>query len=479
MNRSIRKVAVIVGLMFLALLVNLSVSYFLRTDALLNSPYNRRVQQEQFGQARGPIMAGNIAAAATTPSGDPRIPNIRVYANGPMYAPVTGYYSFIYGRSRLEQDYNAELTGTSAAQSIERVIDVIAGRQPEGAIVQTTIHPRVQQAAWDAMQGRSGGVVVIDYTTGAILAYVSTPSYDPALLSGLDYDAVEANWEALLADPDSPLSDRAGGEVYPPGSTFKLVTTAAALEAGWAADTMVDSPDRLPLPGSDHVLTNYNDLSCGGERITILKALKESCNTAYANIGMALGETALRRQAEAFGFNTVVESDIWSARSRFPSGLDPATLAMSSIGQYEVAASPLQMAMVVAAIANDGVLMEPYLVSEVRNPDLSVLSIHAKRVLKQSVTTQTARVLQEMMIANVADADGGATLLRVDGVTAGGKTGTAQSDPARPPYYWFAGFAVESHIAVAVVVERTAPGDPASASRTAGQVFKAVVEALR
>jgi peptidoglycan glycosyltransferase len=463
--------------MFLALLVNLSVSYLLRTETLLNSPYNRRVQEEQFGQSRGPIMVGNTAVAATAPSGDPRIPNVRVYENGPMYAPLTGYYSFVYGRSRLEQSYNAELAGTSSAQSIDRLVDMVAGRQPEGAIVQTTINPRAQQAAWDAMQGRRGGVVAMDYTTGAILAYASVPSYDPALLSSLDYDAVEANWEALLADPAAPLSDRAGGEVYPPGSTFKLVTTAAALEAGWRPDTLIDSPRTLQLPGSDHVLTNFADASCGADRITMLDALKVSCNTAYANIGMALGESALRRQAEAFGFNTAVESDVWSATSRFPSGLDPATLAMSAIGQYEVAASPLQIAMVSAAIANGGVQMEPYLVSEVRNPDLSVLSIHAKKVLRQSLSSQSAQLLQEMMVENVRS--GGAKTVAMDGLRVGGKTGTAQSDPSRPSYYWFTGFVSESHVAIAVFVEQTAAGDASSSSVVAGGVFRSVAEALR
>jgi peptidoglycan glycosyltransferase len=470
-------VAFIVGLMFLALLVNLSVSYLFRSDELLNSVHNRRVQEEQFGQPRGPIMAGNTAIAATASSGDPRIPNVRVYANGAMYAPVTGYYSFIYGRSHLEQDYNAQLSGTSAAQSVDRIIDALAGRQTAGAIVQTTINPQVQQAAWDAMQGYRGGAVVLDYTTGAILAYVSMPSYDPAMLSSLDYDAVEANWKALLADPNEPLSDRAGKEVFPPGSTFKLVTTAAALEAGWRPDTLVDSPRGLQLPDSDHVLTNFADASCGADRITMLDALKVSCNTAYANIGMALGEAALRRQAEAFGFNSAVSSDIWSAVSRFPTDQDLASLAMSAIGQYEVSASPLQMAMVSAAIANNGVQMEPYLVSEVRNPDLSVLSIHAKRVLRQSLSAQSAQLLQNMMVENVTS--GGADAAGISGLSIGGKTGTAQSDPSRPVYYWFTGFVSEPHVAITIFVEHTPDGAAASSSLVAGRMFRTVAEALR
>jgi peptidoglycan glycosyltransferase len=476
MNSSIRRVGIVAGLMFFALLINITVSYLVRGPELINSPLNQRVLQEQFGWPRGPLMAGNTPIVSSEPVSSDLWANRRVYNNGPMYAPISGYYSLNYGRSRLEQVYNEELTSTSDAQVTSRVIDALAGRSSQGAIVQTTINVAAQTAAWEQMQGRKGAVVAVDYTTGAVLAYVTIPSYDPADLASSDIDHVVAAWDAYTNDPNHPMADRAGREIYPPGSTFKLVTTAAALEAGWRPDTMVDSPTQLLLPNSTHVLENFGQVSCGADRMTMLDALKVSCNTAYANIGMAIGASALQNQAEKFGFNAEFVSDIGSARSHFPSGIDPAQTAMSAIGQYDVAATPLQMTMVAAAIANRGVLMEPYFVSEVRNPDLSVLSIHAKIAVRQAVSEQSAAILASMMIENVRS--GGANVVATDGLTIGGKTGTAQWDTAESPYYWFVGFVEESHVAIGVFVEETKPGDPAWSGGVTGPVFRAVAQAL-
>ncbi|MDR0837518.1 MAG: penicillin-binding protein 2 [Propionibacteriaceae bacterium] len=477
MNSSIRRVGIVAGLMFFALLINITASYLFRGPDLTNSPLNQRVLGEQFGWPRGPLMAGNTAIVSSEAVDSDLWANRRVYANGPMYAPITGYYSLNYGRSRLEQVYNAQLTSTSDSQVFTNVLDALAGRSTPGAIVQTTINASAQAAAWEAMQGRKGAVVAVDYTTGAILVYVSTPSYDPSLLASSDINQVVAAWDALVDDPSQPMSDRAGREIYPPGSTFKLVTTAAALEAGWRPDTMVDSPRQLQLPNSEHVLENFDGESCGGDRITMLDALKVSCNTAYANIGMALGASALQSQAEKFGFNDTFVSDIGSARSNFPTDIDAAQTAMSAIGQFEVAATPLQMTMVAAAVANHGVLMEPYFVSEIRNPDLSVLSIHAKNPIRQALSEQSAGILAAMMIENATS--GGATPAQVDGLTVGGKTGTAQSATGVAPYYWFVGFVEESHVAIGVFVEETKPGDPSWSGGVAGPAFRAVAEALR
>jgi peptidoglycan glycosyltransferase len=463
--------------MFFALLANITGSYLFRGPELTNSPLNQRVLQEQFGWPRGPLMAGNTPIVESVAVDSYLWANKRVYNNGPMYAPITGYYSLNFGRSRLEQVYNAELTSTSDSQLMARVMDALAGRSTQGAIVQTTINPAAQAAAWEAMQGRKGAVVAVDYTTGALLAYVSTPSYDPADLASSDLDHVVDAWDAYNDDPARPMADRAGREIYPPGSTFKLVTTAAALEAGWRPDTLVDSPKELPLPNSEHVLENFGQVGCGGERITMLDAMKVSCNTAYANIGMALGADALRNQAEKFGFNEGFMSDIGSATSNFPSEMDAAQTAMSAIGQFEVAATPLQMTMVAAAIANRGVLMEPYLVSELRNPDLSVLSIHAKNPIRQALSQQSAGILASMMIENVNS--GGGDDAAMDGLTVGGKTGTAQWDTDEHPYYWFVGFVEESHVAIGVFIEETKSGDPQWSGGAAGPVFKAVAEALR
>jgi len=474
MNRSIRRVGVVAALMVLALLVNITASYLLRTDSLDNNPQNRRVREAQFAQPRGAILVGNTPVVQTT-SSDGQFAYLRTYTAGPMYAPVSGYFSFVYGRSKLEQFYNSQLTGTDDAQVVSRLIDQLSGRQPEGASLQTTINAKAQQAAWNALKGRKGAVVAIDYTTGAILAYVSAPSYDPSTLSSADLSATQSTWTKLNNDPNKPMSDRAGREIYPPGSSFKLITAAAALEAGWTPETKVDSPAKLSLPGTSIQLNNAG--SCGGTRITLEQALRVSCNTAFANVGMSLGQDALRAQAEKFGFNSAFGGDVNSAKSQFPTGLNESQLAMSSIGQYDVAASPLQMAIVAGAIANGGEVMQPYFVSQVRASDLSLVSQHSPQSYGQAISDSTAKQLQQMMEDVVKNGTG--TRAQVSGLTIGGKTGTAQSDMIRAPYAWFTGYALQLHVAVCVFVEDAGVDEDQSGGRTAAPVFAAVVNALK
>lgn len=475
MNRAIRKVSVVAALMFFALLANLTLSYYLRSDSLLNNPNNRRVREAEYTQPRGAILVSNSPIAQSKASTG-RFSNVRSYANGPLYAPVTGFYSYSYGRNKLEQAYNSQLTGRSDSQFIERMIDSVNGRNTQGASLQTTINAKAQQAASTALKGRRGAVVAMDWSTGAILAYVSSPSYDPNDLTGSDVTAVKKAWDDLQADPANPMSDRAGREIYPPGSVFKLVTAAAALESGWTPLTEVASPATLQLPQTATILGNVNN--CGGERVSMNQALQVSCNTAFANIGMALGGDALRTQAAKFGFNSRVTSDVNSVASRFPQTLNIPQTAMSAIGQFDVAATPLQMAMVAAGIANGGAVMEPYLVSEVRNADLSVLSSRRPTQLSTAMSPVNARTLAEMMI-NVVN-NGSGRRAQVAGVRVGGKTGTAQSDPSRPNYAWFTGFAEDPKVAITVFVEDAAvPEDDINGGRVAAPVFKTVLEALR
>lgn len=460
--------------MVLALLINLTASYLLRSDGLNNNPQNRRVREAQFAQPRGAILAGNTAIAQTVPAKG-QFPYMREYANGPMYAAITGYYSFVYGRSRLEQIYNAELTGTDDAQAIQRFLDQLSGREPAGASLQTTINAKAQKAAWNGLKGLKGAVVALDYTTGAILVYASSPSYDPALLASDDLGATQQVWTDLNADATRPMSDRAGREIYPPGSSFKLITAAAALEAGWTPETKVDSPSQLKLPGTSTVM--HNSEACGGTKVTLQQALRVSCNTAFANIGMKLGQDALRAQADKFGFDSSFGDDVYSATSVFPAGLDEAQTAMSAIGQFDVAATPLQMAVVAGAIANDGLVMQPYFVSQVRATDLSLVSQHQPVSLDQAVSAATAQQLQQMMQVVVASGTG--TRAQVAGLTIGGKTGTAQSDGSRPPYAWFTGYAEELHVAICVFVEDAGTDEDQSGGATAAPIFRQVVQALK
>lgn len=467
MNKSIRGVAVVVGLMFLALMVNATFGYWTRTDSLTNDARNTRVRDEQFGGQRGPILAANTPMAANVETGSRPYAYQRQYLDGPLYAPVTGYYSYIYGRTGLEQLYNAELIGQADSQFTQRIVDGLAGRTLQGGQLQTTIQPRAQQAAWDALAGREGAVVAIDYTTGAILAWVSTPSYDPAALASLDFPATQATWEALTADPSRPMNDRATKEIYAPGSTFKLVVAAAALANGYSPQTMIDTPASMPLPNSTRQLPNLAD--CGNSQKSLDEALTLSCNTTFARIAMDLGPDVIRAQAEAFGFNTRFEGDVQSATSNFPVTTDPAELAMSAIGQFEVSATPLQMAALAGAIANDGLLMEPYVVQEVRNANQRVVSSHRPTERGTAMPAANAVLLQQMMVHVVQQGTG--TQAQLAGLTVGGKTGTAETSPGAPSHSWFTGFVAEKNVAVAVfLAEET--------NQTATPVARAVMEAV-
>jgi peptidoglycan glycosyltransferase len=310
-----------------------------------------------------------------------------------------------------------------------------------------------------------------------VLAMVTSPSYDPNDIASHDIRAADEAYDRLANDKSRPLANRAAREVYPPGSTYKLVTAAAALADGKTADSRVDSPNRLKLPGTNTFLGNSS--ACGGRQVTITQALRVSCNTAFANLGLEVGEEKLREQSALFGFNRRHLPDLGGAASRFPDKLDDAQLALSSIGQFDVAASPLQMAMVAAAIANDGVLMDPYLVSMVQAPDLKPLQTTKPEVLSTPLTPEHAAALQEMMAVVVNNGTGANA--QIGGVEVGGKTGTAQSDPKRKPFAWFTSFAPldDPKVAVAVVVEDAdIPRDDIAGGRVAAPIAKAVMEAV-
>lgn len=476
MNGPIRRVSLVILVMFCALMLNSTYAYVFRTDSLNNNPANRRVTEAEFGTDRGAILVGGVAIAQSKPVND-RFRYQRSYPQGALYAPVTGYYSYLYKRSGLEQTQNGALAGTSDSQLMQRLVDLATGKRPTGASVLTTLDARAQQAARDALGDRPGAVVALDYSTGAIKALVSTPSYDPNTISSHDLTAAKAAYDKLAADPDKPLTNRATREVYPPGSTFKLVVSAAALTSGMTPDTQVDAPASLKLPNSSRPLSNSGD--CGGTKISLQQALQTSCNTAFAGLGMKLGQDAVRAQAQKFGFgNADLLPDLPAVASRFPASLDAAQLAQSSIGQFDVAASPLQMALVGAGIANDGVVMQPYLVSEVRAADQTVLDRARPRQLSQALSSGNAKALQDMMVAVVSDGTG--TRAQIDGVRVGGKTGTALTDGQHTPYAWFVAWADNPKVAVAVFVEDSGvQASDVSGGRYAAPVAKAVIEALR
>lgn len=475
MNGPLRKVSFFIGLLLTALLLNISWLSVGPSNDLLKDSRNVRVRDAEFATNRGAILVGNDPIAESV-AAEGRYPWVRRFPAGPTWSSVTGWYSFSYGRQELENSWNQELSGTASSQTFSRIVDVLAGRQPVGATLNTTLNTNAQKAAVEALGNKKGAAVAIDYTTGEVLALVSTPTYDPNLLTNLDAKVEKEHWNSLLNDENEPLKNRATREIFPPGSTFKLLVAAAAVESGYTPSTEVESPNSYRLPGSSHSIGNSTN--CGGEKVTLEKALATSCNTAFGKLGVDLGDEKVRQMAEKFGFNSDPRIDLPATKSVFPTKLDQAQLALSSIGQYEVAATPLQMAMVAGAIANDGKLMRPHLVKTVAGSDLRIIQTVNPEKLGDPINSNTATLMRQMMESVVKDGTGSPAA--VNGVTIGGKTGTAQSDPNRPPYAWFVGYATEPHVAIAVFVQDSGiERDDISGGRVAAPIFKSIVEAIK
>lgn len=480
MNEPIRRVSVLVLLLFLTLMASASWVQFVSADGLGQDPRNVRTLYRQFGSFRGPIVVDGTSIVRSVPVDDP-FNYQRTYTDGALYAPVTGYYSIGPGRSGLEQAENELLNGTSDALFWTRLGELVSGTEQQGASVELTLSAQVQQAAFDAMGDRRGAVVALDPRTGAILAMVSTPSYDPAALAV--HSSSEANrvYQSLLADQTDPLINRAiGGDTYPPGSTFKLVVAAAALKAGYSTDTLIDAPDVLELPGTTATIQNYGGESCGpGEQVTLLDALRVSCNTAFAKLAMDLGWPAIEAEAAAFGWGGDLSIPLDVTTSRLPDTPNEPQVAQSGIGQFDVRATPLQMAMVAAAIGNNGVLMQPYLVDTVRDPDLRVVEQTRPTSLGQALSADDAAALTVMMQAVVND--GTAPAAQIPNVSVAGKTGTAETGiDGESPHTWFVAFAPAENpvVAVAVLVENGGDlGSEATGGKVAAPIARAVIEA--
>lgn len=479
MNRAIRRWSIITLLMFGALLVNVTVIQAFWADDLNSRSDNRRVLLEEYARQRGPILVADAAVARSVETGG-TFQYRREYAQGPLYAHATGFYSWIYGRAATERVANDILAGTDEALFARRVIDLVSGRPSEGGSVRLTLLPEAQEAADAGLQGRVGAVVALDPRTGAILAMAARPSYDPNPLADPDPEVQEQAWTAYETDPGEPTLNRAIARTYPPGSVFKLVTAAAALESGqYTPDSTVPGPASLPLPGSTATLTNQSGGACGPDgQTTLTDALRISCNTAFASIGLALGDDVLRAQAEAFGYNQQPLEAYNAATSVFPTEMDPAQTAQAAIGQYDVRATALQVAMVSAAIANDGTLMRPFLVAEALAPDLAPLQVTEPLEQSQAVTPQTARDLTAMMVTVVGSGTG--TNAAIPQVSVAGKTGTAERGADDPPLAWFTSFAPAGspQVAVAVVIEDAGGEVDISGGQLAAPVARAVMQAV-
>jgi peptidoglycan glycosyltransferase len=478
-NGPIRRLATVVALLFASLLVSTTYIQVLDASALAKKPTNTRTLYKEYGRERGPLLVGGNPVAESVPVND-LYQYQRKYPGGPTYAPVTGYYSVVNGATGLERTENDLLAGTSDRLFYRQISDLLTGEQPKGAQVRLTINAKAQRAAYKELGDQRGAVVALDPKTGDVLAMVSKPSYDPGRLATHDRTAAAKAYRELNADQDDPLINRAIGGYYPPGSTFKLITSAAALSNGYNLDSQIDGPAALNLPQTTVQLRNDDNQSCGpNNKTTLLHALEISCNTAYASLGLALGQAKMREQAQKFGFGQDLTIPLAVQPSVWPASLNQPQLAQSSIGQYEVKVTPLQMAMVSAGIANGGVVMRPNLIRRVETAQFKVIEDRKPEQLSEAVTKDVAAKLTTMMVDVVERGTG--TRAQISGVKVAGKTGTAQQGKGAAPHAWFTAFAPadDPRVAVAVVVEDGGKlGNEAFGGTVAAPIAKAVMEAV-
>lgn len=485
MNKPIRTMAIGCLVLFLALLINSTYLQYLQAEELNSRPDNKRVRDAEFSRERGAILVRGQSIAESKPSDD-EFKFQRRYPQPTKYAHLSGYYSYTYGRNALELTQNDILSGSDPRLFVNRVVDMFGNTQPKGGDVSLTIDPKAQNAAYNGLRNLGGpnikgSVVALDPSTGAILAMVSSPSYNPNLLASHKLSTLPRAWKRLSEDPNRPMLNRGIQEIFPPGSTFKLVTAAAALSSGqYTPESMVPGGSSLDLPQTTTNLPNENGMSCGGDRITLTQALRVSCNVAFGWLGLQLGDDALREQAQKFGFGDKYLDDLNDqAESVFPAKPDAPQTALSAIGQFDVAATPLQMAMVASGIANGGTVMKPYLVDEIRSPNLDVLDKANPEPYRSATSPSVSRDLTQMMI-DVVD-NGTGTTAQIPGIKVAGKTGTAQSSADRNPYAWFVSFAPadDPKVAVAVLVEDAGVArDAISGSGLAAPIAKSVMEAV-
>ena len=486
MNRPVRRVALAVMIMVVALLANVTYVQVVMAGQYRDDPRNQRTQIDEYSRQRGQITGGGQVLAQSVES-EGRLRYQRQYPNGPAFAPVTGFLSTVYGSGGLERSADEVLNGTDDRLFVRRLSDLITGREPAGGNVVTTIDPQVQQVAYDRMNSQdfTGAVVALEPRTGDILGMVSTPSYDPNPLAAPDAGAQQDAWREYNNAEPSPLVNRAISEIEPPGSTFKLVTTAAALQNGFTPDSRLTAAPDLTLADSTTTLENYNGSTCGGGATASLReALARSCNTAFAQLGQEVGADKLRAQAEAFGIGrTDLQIPMPVTASQVGPMEDTPSTQQSAIGQRDVRLTPMQLAMIGASIANGGQTMAPHLIQEIQGATLDTVDTTEPDRMARSMPADVAGTLTDLMLGSEERTQGGG---KITGVRIASKTGTAEHgiDPKNtPPHAWYVAFAPaeDPKVAVAVLVQN---GGNRALEATGGSVAapigRAVIgEALR
>jgi peptidoglycan glycosyltransferase len=482
-NRSVTRLALAVLLALAMLSMGLTYHQAIRGPSYREDLRNPRALLDRTQRERGRIItADGVVVARSEPAGDDPGIFVRVYPEEALYSHTVGYSSSVFGDTGVEKTRRDDLRSHDDGSLTSALISLF-GQDLSPDDVRLTIDDHLQRAAAAALGDQRGAVVVIDPATGAVLAMVSSPSFDPNLLAG---DSV-TDGESLSSDASRPLLNRATAENYPAGSSFKVVVTAAAMEAGGLTpDSRLPDARELALPGSTSIIRNAGGEFCGdGHTLTLERALVVSCNTAFADLGMSLGAEALVGAAEAAGFNNEIPFELGAALSTIPSASqlhnDLPALAQTALGQRDLRATPLEMALIAASVANGGVIMRPYLVDGITDAEGGFLRTTTPAPWLRAMKETTASALASMMEKVVASGTG--SRAAVSGLTVGGKTGTAEG-PGGAPDVWFIGFARDPHnndrpqIALAVLVEAGGDrGTEGSGATVAAPIAKTVIEA--
>jgi penicillin-binding protein A len=481
MHQQIRRVGLGLLVAFLAVFAQLNYVQIFAAESIASNSANIRSLLREYSIKRGDIITADGVTIATSRSTDDNLEYLRVYPGGELYGHTTGFYSIVFGTRALESAYNAQLLGEGGVISMQDIEDTFLGSGQRGDEVRLTVHSRLQQVAAASLGDQLGSVVALDPQTGAVRALYSNPSFDPGPLASHDPPSIREYWNSLQpSSPTSPLVNKATSRSFPPGSTFKVVTAAAALESGrYTPQSSFPDPVAIDLPQTDQTLTNFTNAACTGTgSIDLFTALEDSCDTTFGLIGLEIHDQVLAT-AEGFGFNQSIPFDVAGEPSAFPRVPDDQEpfRAYAGIGQGDVAATPLQMALVAAGIANGGEVPRPRLVQEIRDPSGSVVEKPSPETLGQAISAETAAEITRMMTAVVESGTG--TAAQIPDVSVAGKTGTAQSLEGAAPHAWFICFAPSSNprIAVAVLVENGGSlGSEATGGAVAAPIAKAIIE---
>ncbi|MFB8773440.1 peptidoglycan D,D-transpeptidase FtsI family protein [Streptomyces broussonetiae] len=491
MNKPLRRIAIFCGLLMLALLVRANWLQYVEAEDLATDDRNRRVLINQYSAPRGDIIVAGKPITGSVKTEGSDLEYKRTYEDGKMYAPVTGYASQSVGMTLLESTYDSVLSGQDDRLAFERVTDVVTGKERRGGDVITTIDPEAQKAGYKGLTDLKarGSVVALDPRTGRILALVSTPSADPGTFAGNSLKEGEL-FQKLNDNKSKPLANRGLRETFPPGSTFKILTAAAALEHGVVTDvdarTDAESPYQLPQ-STNKIGSQAGDAVC--DKASMKTAMQYSCNNVFLDAALKVGADKMRETAEKFGFNEDVYSsdfgDLRAVKSLYPEDLDKPGTALTGMGQGSLTSTPLQMAMVTGAMVNDGKVMQPYIVDEVRSPNSDPLEKNEPQEMSQAVSSETAGKVRAMMEHTARE--GSAQRALIDGITVGGKTGTAQRGVDvrdEVPYGWFVSYGVKSDgqaVAVAVFIDPTEMDisrEQISGGSLAGPIARSVMQAV-